>query len=82
MWFSYDHENGIEFYLTEERAKAAAERAFGYDKAEEKGGVGGELDVADCAVTLEEARGVIRRMEKRIAKLEKEKMDWVAVGKG
>lgn len=28
------------------------------------GGVG-DLDVADCAVTVEECRGVIRRMEKR-----------------
>lgn len=28
--------------------------------------VGDDLDVADCAVTLEEARGVIRRMERRI----------------
>lgn len=31
---------------------------------DQTGGVG-ELDVADCAVTVEECRGVIRRMEKR-----------------
>jgi hypothetical protein len=29
----------------------------------------GDLDVADCAVTVEECRGVIRRMERRIEEL-------------
>lgn len=32
MFFSYDHENGIEFHETAEAAKARAEENFQYDQ--------------------------------------------------
>ena len=34
MWFSYDHEDGVAFHDTAEQARAAAERAFGFDQDE------------------------------------------------
>ena len=61
MWFSYDHEDGVSFHDTPEQAKAAAERAFGFDQDEAPDGWHEEV----ATICWGEVRGRVAETSRR-----------------